>query len=562
MVMMMAMTASVNASSRPLLTHAASHFWTGQTMHHVLSNSYRRSASAASLQCSTVARPAAQSAVAGRQFEDRLDRRVFVVAGLLLAVLLGLSPRYGFHRDELYFFDCARHLQASYVDQPVFTPLLARLSLALFGVSLTGLRLWPALAGAATTVTGGAIARELGGGWRAQLLSAAATAAMPAVLGADHLMGPTAFDLLAWAVLAWVVLRVERTGDPRWWLSAGAVLGLGLANKHSVGFLAAAVFLGAMLSGGRHLVTNRWFLSGVVLAGLFSVPDLWWQAGHGWATVSMTRQLNAENGGAGDIVGWIVGQLLMATPALVPVWVLGLRGLWRRQLPLSRSLVWAYGILFVFFMLTTGGKIYYLAGAYVYLLAAGMVAAEVGLEGRRLKLGLWAGAAALTTASTALVVLPLVPPSKLGGGGGLYAESAETIGWPQLVSSVSRVWSTIPAGERSQAVVFTSNYGEAGAIDELGRADGLPQAVSGHNSLWWWGPGNPDARIVVAVAAGPQDVTGYGGYLRQFFRHVTSKATLSNPYHVHNQEWGGHVYLCTDPIRPWGRTWSELRHYD
>ena len=65
--------------------------------------------------------------------------------------------RYGFDRDELYFLDGARHLQASYVDQPVLAPLFAWVSLKLFGVSLPGLRVWPALAAGATVVVGGAV---------------------------------------------------------------------------------------------------------------------------------------------------------------------------------------------------------------------------------------------------------------------------------------------------------------------------------------------------------------------------------------------------------------------
>ncbi len=128
------------------------------------------------------------------------DKRVIVVGGILFAVLMALSARYGFDRDELYFLDCARHLQASYVDQPVLAPLLAWVSLKLFGVSLAGLRVWPALAAWATVVIGGLTAREFGGGRRAQLLAAVGDRHdARALLAADHLAGPTAFDMLAWA---------------------------------------------------------------------------------------------------------------------------------------------------------------------------------------------------------------------------------------------------------------------------------------------------------------------------------------------------------------------------
>jgi 4-amino-4-deoxy-L-arabinose transferase-like glycosyltransferase len=145
-----------------------------------------------------------------------LDRRVIAVGGIVFAVLMALSTRYGFQRDEVYFLECARHLQASYVDQPVLAPLLARVSLTLFGVSLPGLRLWPALAAWATVLVSGLTARELGGGRRAQLLAAVATATMPALWGSAHVANTTAYMVLALAALALIVARIGRTGDPRW----------------------------------------------------------------------------------------------------------------------------------------------------------------------------------------------------------------------------------------------------------------------------------------------------------------------------------------------------------
>jgi len=493
---------------------------------------------------------------------EPFDRRVIAVGGIVFAVLMALSTRYGFQRDEVYFLDCARHLAASYVDQPVLAPLLARVSLDLFGVSLPGLRLWPALAAWATVVVGGLTAREFGGGRRAQLLAAIAVATTPALWGSAHVANTTAYAVLALAALALVVARIGRTGDPRWWLVAGLVAGLGVADNHQPAFFALATVIGALLSGGRRLVLNRWFFAGAAIAVAFVVPDLWWQAQHQWATIAMTRQLNRENGGLRNIPVWVIGQLFLVTLALAWVWVAGLRLLWRSGRPLWRALAWAYGLLFVLYALTTGAKIYYLTGAYVYLLAAGAVAIDGWLYARARRIGILAVATTLTTALFAVLVLPVLPPTGIGPRHAMDQTLAETVGWPELVDTVRSVWTSLPPSQRADAVIFTADYSEAAAINELGRDAGLPTAVSGQNSEWWWGPGNPHATTVVAVAPSPTAALDYAGYLSGFFTSVREVATLSNLYDVHNIESGGHVYICTGPRQPWSQLWPRLRHYD
>jgi hypothetical protein len=73
-------------------------------------------------------------------------------------------------------------------------------------------------------------------------------------------------DIMFWAALALVVARVGRTGDCRYSLLGGLVLGVELANKHSIGFFTVAIFLGALVSGGSRLVLNRWAAAGVAIA--------------------------------------------------------------------------------------------------------------------------------------------------------------------------------------------------------------------------------------------------------------------------------------------------------
>jgi hypothetical protein len=489
-------------------------------------------------------------------------RPVLLIAAGLFALEMALSGRYGFHGDELYFLDSARHLQGGYVDQPILVPLLARMSLSLFGVSLPGLRLWSALAVAADVIIGALLARELGGRRNAQLVAALATVTMPAVLGTGDILATTTCDIMFWAALALVVVRVGRTGDCRYWLLGGVVLGIGLATKHSIGFFAAAIFLGALLSGGWRLVLNRWALAGAAIAAVFTIPDLWWQAMNGWPTIAMTQALNQENGGLGNISTWVVGQLLMVNIALAWVWIVGIRFLWRSDRSLWRALVWAYGLLFVFFALTTGAKSYYLAAAYVYLLAAGAVRLEGWWAVHRVRSGLVLVATALTTALILPVVLPILPASALSGSQAT-SPLGEEVGWPDMVDTVAGVWFSLPAAQRANAVILTFDYSQAGAINELGPGLGLPTAVSAHNTEWFWGPGNPNATTVVAWYPGSVDMTSDEAVadLSQYFLHVRVAATISNSAGIHNQDWGGHVYVCTGLKHPWATMWPMLRHY-
>jgi 4-amino-4-deoxy-L-arabinose transferase-like glycosyltransferase len=492
-----------------------------------------------------------------------IDRRIFIVAGSLFFILMALSARYGFHRDELYFLDCARHLAASYVDQPIFGPLLARFSLELFGVSLTGLRLWPSLAAAGTVILGGLLAREFGGGRIAQLVGALGVATAPALLGADHIFDTTPFDLLAWTALTFVVVRIGRTGDTRLWLAAGGILGVGLTNKHSIAFFALALCVGTIVSRGSAIMRNRYFAMAIGIAVLFVVPDLWWQIANHWPTIGMTRALAQENGGLKNSIAFILSQLFMASPVLIGVWFAGLRFLWRSERPLWRGLAWSYGLLFVFFALTTGAKPYYLAATYFFLIPAGAVALEQRSTDQPRRRRKQYVALAVSFAVAATITLPILPARDIGWTTGIDPVPTETVGWQELVQTVDRVWYGLPSSQRAAAVIFTGNYGEAGAINELGRRDGLPEAVSGQNNVWYWGPGNDRATTVVAVVQGPQ--SGGAGQLveqlRRDFTEVRSVATLRNRPGIKNQEEDGHVYICTGPARSWGSMWPSFKFY-
>jgi hypothetical protein len=225
--------------------------------------------------------------------------------------------------------------------------------------------------------------------------------------------------------------------------------------------------------------------------------------------------------------------------------------------------VWAYGLLFVLFALTTGAKSYYLAAGYVYLLAAGAVSLQGWWAAHRVRSWFVTVATALTTALILPVVLPILPATDIAGILAINAPLGEEVGWPEMVNTVGTVWFSLPPAQRAHAVILTFDYSQAGAINELGPPLGLPTAVSAHNTEWFWGPGNPNASTVVAWYPGNADRTSEQAVadLSQYFLHVRVAATISNSAGLHNQDWGGHVYICTGLKHPWRTMWPTLRHY-
>lgn len=80
------------------------------------------------------------------------------------------------------------------------------------------------------------------------------------------------------------------------------------------------------------------------------------------------------------------------------------------------------------------------------------------------------------------------------------------LGWEQQARALAGVAATLAPAERQQAVLFASNYGEAGAAEFYGPRYHLPPVVSAAGSYWFFGPGDRAGTIVVAIGEDSSDV--------------------------------------------------------
>lgn len=476
-----------------------------------------------------------------------LSRHVFVCAAFVAAVLLVLAPRYGFHRDELYFMTNAEHPAWGYVDHPPVTPMLGWLSQQLFGDTLFGLRALTAIVAASIVVASAAVCAELGGSRSAAVLTAAATATTSTVLAFGHMLTTPTVDVLAWTVSIWLLCRIIRTKNPKWFVLLGVVVGVGLLNKFTV-LLAVASFGGALLLlPERRVLASRWVVVGAVVAVALWVPNLWWQASNGWPVVELSAGIAAE-ATENRIMAIPFQALFIGPPLAVGVGVGWWRQLRGRALRDTRFIAVGFVIL-ITLLIVTAAKPYYAAGALPALTA---VAAVQLIDWSRRHRRLVAGVIAVNGVVTAAIVLPLLPVSAVGNspGAAVNPEPLEMIGWPTFVDQIATAYEDIDDGEMS-TIILTANYGEAAAIDRFGPGRSLPPAYSAHNSY-------ADVRQP-AGTAGPVLVVGYRNP-GEFLAGCLALDPIIIPYNIDNEEQGAPLWRCDGPQRSWEQLWPQLRH--
>jgi hypothetical protein len=486
-------------------------------------------------------------AAAGEDLEPVAWGPVLAVAGGLTLVLLALSTRYGWHRDELYFLEAGkRHLAWGYVDQPPFTPFVARLADAVAPGNLAVLRLLPALTAALDIVLAALVGRELGARRGGQLACAAAMVACGFAVGVSHLLATATFDLAAWMALLWCACRLLRTDEPRWWLAFGAIAGVALLNKDLVPLLAIALGLGLALDRRWHLLASPWLVAGGVLALALGAPNLVWQAQHGWPQRDMARALSERLAGENRAT-LLPSQLLFAGPLLVPVLWAGLRALaaggWARPF---RPLLWTWagGLVLCF---ATAGRPYYVLPLTQVAVLVGVVAWAREGRSRALRWLLLPSAAIAV-----LLALPVLPVRQVDLTATVNEAVAETVGWPELADQVAGVVRSLAPAEREHLVVLAGTYGEAGALARFGPARGLPLPYSGHNSYADFGVPADDRSVVVAVRI-------RAASLARWFDRCDTVARVDNGLGVDNEVQGEPIVVCRGQRTRWSEIWPTLR---
>jgi len=496
---------------------------------------------------------------------DRAARRIdsavlFGIAAALAILHLLTDNRYGFHRDELQFLSDARHLDWGFVAYPPFTPFVERIGMAVFGLSLVGLRLFSVLAQAAAIVVTGWMARELGGGRLAQATAALTTAFAPLSLFEGTEFQYTSFDYLWWILIAYLALRLLRSGDARWCLAIGAAAGIGLETKYAIAFYLAGILAGLALTSARRFLLSGWFWAGIALALAIFLPNLIWLARHDFISYHFLQRIHARDVGEGRANGFWKDQLMICMNlAAAPLCASGLIGFLRSSR--YRMLAWMALVPVALFFLGKG-RGYYTAGVYPMLAAMGAAITErwIGSFSR-----LWRGivealyfaAFAFVSAYICAVVIPLASSGPLRAFALSHnGDLREEIGWDELVRTVAQIRDSLPPEQQAHLGITTGNYGEYGAIEILGRAYGLPEPIGTTNSEWLRGYPDPAPTAILALGITQEQAN-------RLFTGCRLAGHNGNSEGIRNEESQDHpdIFVCGPPRKPWPELWKEHRNF-
>jgi 4-amino-4-deoxy-L-arabinose transferase-like glycosyltransferase len=494
------------------------------------------------------------------------DFGILILIALVRVILQILTNgTYGFHQDEMVTMGIAsRGLAWGYVAWPPFTPFLSRVLLALFGLSPIGLRSFAVIAEGAVMVLAGLMVRDIGGSRWAQVLTAIAVGTTPISIIQGGLFQYETFDYFFWVLLAFMVVRLLKTEDPRWWLGIGAAIGLGMMNKYTIAFFMVGLVAGVLATRNRRYLASRWLWLGAILAVVIWLPNVIWELQNHWVSLDFLASIHNRDVQSGETGSFLINQLEVNLNPVMMLLVIG--GLFynfsapdgRRY----RMLGWMFVVPFVLFLLVQG-KGYYVAGVYPMLAAGGAVWWEqrlAHLASRRWARN-WRRITWVVLSAFAILFIAIeLPVAPLGSAwwqvvSGINANLLSEVGWPQVAQQVAQVYDSLPQSEKAQAAILPASSGEIGAIDLYGPAFGLPRVIGGFNSYWAYGYGNPPPQTVIVV--------GFSSSLLAQFQRCTFATPIAVPFNVPNEVEVNHdsISICHNLIPPWPDFWAKFQYF-
>jgi hypothetical protein len=489
---------------------------------------------------------------------------IIFLAILNVAIHLLVFNHLEYHRDELLYFSLCNHPAFGYASVPPLTGWMAWIMKTLLGYHLFAVKLLPALFSGVYVVLCSVLAESLGGKSYAQVLAAIGSIFTPFSLRVFHLYEPVFFDLFFWTLVYYVIILYMNTEKDKYLIRLGIVFGLAVLNKYLIMLLLPALFIPFLLTSWRKVFLNKALYIGIALALLIVLPNILWQMSHHFPVFRHMSELSSNQLVHVNSLDFFKDLLLMP----FAVWILIFPGIIllirdSRYRPIGISTV-----IVIVALVLLRGKGYYALGVIPVWFAAGAVYWEGVLN------KIWARIALpVLIISLTIPIIPLGLPvfhqnrlihyfdtldKKYGltlgrrfEDGSIHSlpqDYADQLGWEELTKITAEAYRQIP--DKSKAMIYAENYGQAGAISVIGKQYGLPEPVSFSDSYRYWVPRHFDPDIEYFIYINDD----LGEDVQAAFSDIKIAGSISNK---DAREYNTKVYLCTAPVRSFNLLWQD-----
>ncbi len=484
--------------------------------------------------------------------KETLLMYVFGVIKLTLHFLT--NTNYGLHRDEYLYFDQGKHLAWGYYEVSPLTPFIGRIA-DIFGGNVFAIRLFPALAGAIIVILSCKLVKNIGGGIWAIILTGLVLILTPSLYDSNTLFQPVAFNQLFWFLIAYSTVQIIRENKNQNYYILGILIGFSFLTKYSVAFYLIALLAGVLLTKERHFLKNNHFLIAILLSLLIALPNILWQANHGFPLLTHMQELRETQLVHVSWVHFLSSQLI-AHKGFTIIWLFGLIGIFTIEKLKRYKFI---GLAFLFTLLLIGflqGKSYYTLGAFLILFPFGGIAVEHFLSSSRNK--------SLVLVFMFVLTVPFYPFSipilkvdslkkyaqyfsenfginyMLRWEDGKYYELPQDIadmyGWEEISQKVAKIYHSLPKEQKDKCMIYGGSYSHASSINYYRNKYNLPEVYSRNGSYVFWAKEDVEFDNQIMIDDRKHDNS-------QWFAEVTLIDSIQNP----NAREKGYIYYRANP---------------
>jgi hypothetical protein len=488
------------------------------------------------------------------------NKPAVVITGFcLLNLILHLvaDANTGFQGDELLHIETGNHPGWGYMEFPPMIGWLAFIQDQFHSSSVFVHHIFPHLASLLIIIVVGLTTLELGGKTKAVFIALLCLAIAPGLDRGEQLFQPVVFSQLFWVLSFYQWVRLTKTGNRKYLLYLTLSISLGFLAKYDILFFVAGLIGGLFFKKTRDVFLTKSIWKYKLLFLVLAGPNLWWEYRHQFPVFNMFSRLYQTQLGHLTVAGVLTELIIALNPLTAVVWIGGFVFMFNKSektlyRPLAVSILISVATLAV-----SSGKGYYFFPVVLTLLPFGAIWFEQKILVRRPWV-LYPTAALMILSGVALTPfgIGVLPPAaflkyahvKMEDGHYRFSVDCQEYfsrqKWDNTMTALKAVYDSLPPAEQNSCLIWGKHYSQAGAVNLMGQAYGLPRAFSYHGSFYLWAP--PAGEMPATVIAFTNDEARID-FFQDFFGVVIPVKKVFNPYAMFDKDLWQTIYICKEP---------------